>query len=313
MADIEISDLDSIGSVDGSSDVIPIVDTSADATRKATRNQFLGISSTPLGLTDSQSPTNKTLDNSNIISVRDDRFTVQDSNDTTKRVNFQLSGITTGQTRTLTLPDRSDTLVTLAGTETLTNKTLTSPTINTPTISNPTLTVNSIAEHTAGSGVTIDGMLVKDGTVGAGSITPAALVSGTGASWEWQTWSPTYANIITSSATIVARYTQIGKTVHARWSMTHGASSDLAASHTISLPVTAASGYTNNIDIIGQGIAYDSSGVVAVPIQVAIASTTTFRFRGIDLNAVFYDLSSTIPYNWDTSDIISVNFTYEAA
>lgn len=47
-------------------------------------------------------------------------------------------------------------------TQTLTNKTLTSPTINTAIINNPTLNTNTISEYTAASGVTIDGLLIKD-------------------------------------------------------------------------------------------------------------------------------------------------------
>jgi hypothetical protein len=66
--------------------------------------------------------------------IRDDYFTLQDDGDTTKQLRFQLSGITTATTRTLTVPDASDTIVTLAETQTLTNKTLTSPSISAPAI-----------------------------------------------------------------------------------------------------------------------------------------------------------------------------------
>lgn len=96
-----------------------------------------GLSVTLAGV---QTLSNKTLDNSNAITVKDASFTIQDDSDTTKQAKFQLSGITTGTTRTFTVPDTSDTLVTLAATQTLTNKTLTSPTINTPTVSSPALT-----------------------------------------------------------------------------------------------------------------------------------------------------------------------------
>jgi hypothetical protein len=66
----------------------------------------------------------------------DDDFILQDNLDNTKQLQFQLSGITTATTRTLTVPDVSDTLVTLAATQTLTNKTLTSPVISGGTIDN---------------------------------------------------------------------------------------------------------------------------------------------------------------------------------
>ena len=55
------------------------------------------------------------------------------------------------------------TIVGTSDSQTLTNKTLTSPIINTPTINNPTLNTNTISEYTGAAGVTIDGLLLKDG------------------------------------------------------------------------------------------------------------------------------------------------------
>lgn len=51
--------------------------------------------------------TNKTLDNTNTISLKDTLFTLQDDVDNTKQLQFQLSGITSSTTRTLTAPDVS--------------------------------------------------------------------------------------------------------------------------------------------------------------------------------------------------------------
>src|SRR3990167_3333856 len=62
--------------------------------------------------------------------VADNVFTLQDDGDNTKQLQFQLSGISTGTTRTITVPDASTTIVGTDATQTLTNKTLTSPTIN---------------------------------------------------------------------------------------------------------------------------------------------------------------------------------------
>jgi hypothetical protein len=54
----------------------------------------------------------------------DSGFTVSDNGDATKKLAFQVSGVTTATTRTLTVPDESGTMVLVNATQTLTNKTL---------------------------------------------------------------------------------------------------------------------------------------------------------------------------------------------
>lgn len=154
-------------------------DTSLDGTEKfpVTGSKYALISSIWTYIsTVTGALTNKTIGNTNTITVKDANLTIQDDADTTKQAKFQASGITTATTRTLTIPDATTTLVgtdatqtltnktvnlssntltgttaqfntalsdndfaTLAGSETLTNKTLTSPTINSPTIATPTI------------------------------------------------------------------------------------------------------------------------------------------------------------------------------
>lgn len=53
----------------------------------------------------------------------DDDFTLQDNADTTKKLQFQLSGLTTSTTRTLTVPDTSDTITLNAAVQVLSSKT----------------------------------------------------------------------------------------------------------------------------------------------------------------------------------------------
>lgn len=77
---------------------------------------------TIVGTDATQSLSNKTLDNSNTITVKDTLFTVQDDADATKQMKFQASGITTGTTRILTIPDASTTLVGTDAVQTLSNK-----------------------------------------------------------------------------------------------------------------------------------------------------------------------------------------------
>lgn len=81
-----------------------------------------------------QTLTNKTLTSPTLttptMTILDNALTIQDNGDTTKQLQLQLSGITTGTTRTLTVPDASTTVVGTDTTQTLTAKTLTSPKIN---------------------------------------------------------------------------------------------------------------------------------------------------------------------------------------
>ena len=84
-----------------------------------------------------QTLTNKELDNTNTITLKDTLFTLQDNSDATKIMVFQLSGISTGNTRTLTIPDLSGTLVLTAGAQTLTDKTLTAPVLTAPVLGTP--------------------------------------------------------------------------------------------------------------------------------------------------------------------------------
>lgn len=71
-------------------------------------------------LSDTQTLTNKTFTDSTTF--------FQNNSDTTKKLQFELSGITTATTRTLTVPDASGTLVLADNTQTLTNKTFTDST-----------------------------------------------------------------------------------------------------------------------------------------------------------------------------------------
>lgn len=89
----------------------------------------------------------------------DNVFSIVGSVDATKKVRFEVDGVTTGVERVLTPPNYDGTIATLAGVETLTNKTLTSPTLTTPALGTPasgTLTnctglpAASIAAGTAG-------------------------------------------------------------------------------------------------------------------------------------------------------------------
>ena len=61
---------------------------------------------------------------STAVVTDDSGFRIRDNSDNTKQLAFECSGISGSTTRTLTVPDASDTLVVLAAAQTLTNKTI---------------------------------------------------------------------------------------------------------------------------------------------------------------------------------------------
>jgi len=77
---------------------------------------------------------------------------------TNKTINLA-SNTLTGTTAEFNTALSDGNFATIAGTETLTNKTLTTPTLTTPK-------VDVINEETSGSGVTVDGVLIKDSEIG---------------------------------------------------------------------------------------------------------------------------------------------------
>lgn len=325
MAETTITALDTASGIDATQDWLAIDRTSLVATQKINRNTFLGITSTPLGTTDSQSPTNKTFDNTNIFTLRDDRFTLQDNSDTTKQAQFQLSGITTATTRTYTLPNASGTLADLSTAQAFTNKTLTSPVITGGTISNSTISVDAIAEFTAANGVTVDGMNIKDGKLNTNNsvvtsnitdaaVTPAKLIAGTGSSWAWQSWTPTWTNLTVTSSTVTARYIQIGKTVFFRICVVLGGGNVPSGNVSFTLPVTSASyAGTSTLPHLGTATYYITNGY---PGSVVWTNTTTASFRVENVGSTYptdATISATIPNTFvNGSEIIGQGF-YEAA
>lgn len=71
-----------------------------------------------------QTVSNKTLDNTNTATLKDTLFTVQDDADATKQMRFQLSAITSGQTRTFTMPDANSIILNNTSIQGVSNKSL---------------------------------------------------------------------------------------------------------------------------------------------------------------------------------------------
>lgn len=57
----------------------------------------------------------KNIDRSHELKLKDNKFSIVDNSDQTKKLQFQVSGITAATTRTITVPDASFTMVAAAG------------------------------------------------------------------------------------------------------------------------------------------------------------------------------------------------------
>ena len=163
MTNITINSLPTYsGTSDHVNDIIPIYDYSTASTTGISVNNLITLSSQAVGLTDSQTLTNKTL--------------------TTPAISAPvLSGTVTGTYTLGGTPTFPATIVTTTGSQTLTNKTLTSPTINSATISNPTLSVDTITGYSVATNVTAGGVTLNNGAVGGTTGTFSSTLNVTGA------------------------------------------------------------------------------------------------------------------------------------
>lgn len=151
-----------------------------------------------------------------------------------------------------------------------------------------------------------------------GAVTPAKLQSGTGSSWAWQSWTPTWTNLTIGASTQVARYVQTGKTVHFELSIVQGSGGSVGSSPNFSLPVAISSNYITgspNGGYIGDNALLNASTAVYNG-RNRILSTTTLQLEYLSVsasNVVQSDVTATAPFTFATGSKIFVWGFYEAA
>lgn len=130
----------------------------------------------------------------------------------------------------------------------------------------------------------------------------------------YKAWWPTYTNITVGNGTVVARYVQNGKIVHAYFSLTFGSTTSVTGSAIVSPPVAMSSSILANMPV-GVAILFENG--------VTTRNGTVFKSSGAELGLYANDASSayvrmsnvnaTVPFTWGTDDFIRFSVTYEAA
>lgn len=181
MSNVTINALPVANTIDPVNDYLPIFQNSSTSTLGINRNTLLGLASAPVGLTDSQTLTNKILTSPTISGPT-------------------LSGTITGAYTIGGTPTFPSSVATLTGSQTLTNKTLTSPIINSPTITNATLSADVITGFSVSTSGTIYGIAISSGTIsGANTVSGGALTSNSVPSAAIQANAITTAKLATGS------------------------------------------------------------------------------------------------------------------
>lgn len=150
----------------------------------------------------------------------------------------------------------------------------------------------------------------------AGGVVPNGLVSGTGTSWAWQSWTPTWVNLTVSGSTVNAKYIQIGKTVFYRIDVSLAGGNAPSGDVTFTLPVTSVARTGQGENVIGQATYYDDNTAVRNRGAVEWASTTTGRLNVYRTDLTYLQksaISSTVPFTFANSDAIQIQGFYEAA
>jgi len=300
-----ITSLPVAATIDATADTFPIVTNSLNTTQQINRNIFLNLASQPVGLSDSQTLTNKTLTSPTINGAT---------------LSGTLSGTyTIGGTPTFPSSVTQNTVV-----QTLTNKTLTSPTINSPTITNATISADTLTGYTTSNSGTIYGVSITSGAISGSSLTSSSVPLTkltSDSSWAWTTWTPTFTNFTIGNGTLNCYYVTVGKNVYFTMQVVLGTTSSVGTNPYFTLPVNnntttyPTTGNTQNMIATGWGFAGGSNyflygainnttGANKCQLLASLVSPTYVQITGV---------SATVPNTWANTNQITLQGVYQSS
>ncbi len=167
----------------------------------------------------------------------------------------------------------------------------------------------------------------NDGTgIAASAITPEKLLTGTGTTWPWTSWTPSWTNLTVGTggnAYNTGYYKQIGKTVFYRLAMIFGTTAPaMGTSPRFVAPVAPSTDYyKSSIGLaseLGRVIILDAGtaeyhGLIRIS---TTAPTTSFEVNVHNAAASYVQnsgITSTVPHAWAAGDGLFVTGSYEAA
>jgi hypothetical protein len=116
-----------------------------------------------------------------------------------------------------------------------------------------------------------------------------------------------------SGGSIVAKYAKQGEFIDAYINITFGTGTTLTGAFTFTLPVNISETLIAGSFLNGSASFYDSSSGNIFKGVVTWVSTSIAEAKSLYLNGNYQQgetLSSTLPFTWNSSDTIFINFSY---
>ena len=165
-----------------------------------------------------------------------------------------------------------------------------------------------------------------DGTgIAVSAITPEKLLTGTGTTWPWTAWTPSWTNLTVGTggnATNQGYRIQIGKTVFYRVIMVFGTSgSSMGTNPYFVAPVAPKSSYYNAssglVSNMGYAVLLDTGLTEYTGFaRVWSGDTTKFDIVALETSSTYGrvgNITGTIPFTWASGDAMAITGAYEAA